>query len=681
VVWLVEAAALGVTAGILPGMKIDYQGDRLVAALLGGSLVIALLNALVRPLFIVLTVPLNAATVGASTLLINALILKIADWLSPAFETGGLIGTIIATLILTAVNTILLHLLSIDEDGSFYTGVVVWLIRHRQRDEPAAAEAGRGIVMLEIDGLSYTMLQKATAEGYMPRLRRLLEEGGHAATPYDCGLPSQTSSCQAGIMYGDNRDIPAFRWYEKERGKLVSSSDFDDAYEMNARLSTGRGLLRNGLGVDNHMAGDAYRTVVVMSALRNQTPERKKRAARALNLFFINPYLFERSVVLALADLAVELWQGSRQRRRNVQPRIDRRKKGYPFSRIATNVLLRDLSTFTVLAGMVRGEPAIYTTYVGYDEVAHHAGPATHDALATLKGLDKHLARVFELAVRETEVGRSYDVFVLSDHGQSWGATFRQRYGLTLDEFFRQTLEGKATVAAVDATEHAGGQTRAFLDQVKGMADEGESGGVRGRALRAVSGTLERPVGGQEPVAAGMDAKVVVAAGGNIANAYFDLRSGKITLPELEEAYPGLVDTIVAHEGVGFVVAHLSDDEAVVVGKGGVRELATGTVEGDDPLARYDDPVLRAAQLAYLASFPHAGDLVVISTLYDDGTVAAFEELVGNHGGLGGLQTEPFIVHPADMTMPSTTNSCDVFAVLDGRRGGGPATAPPGHGA
>jgi len=51
------------------------------------------------------------------------------------------------------------------------------------------------------------------------------------------------------------------------------------------------------------------------------------------------------------------------------------------------------------------------------------------------------------------------------------------------------------------------------------------------------------------------------------------------------------------------------------------------------------------------------------------GTVAAFEELVGNHGGLGGPQTEPFIVHPADMTVPPTTNSCDVFAVLDGRRG------------
>jgi hypothetical protein len=86
-------------------------------------------------------------------------------------------------------------------------------------------------------------------------------------------------------------------------------------------------------------------------------------------------------------------------------------------------------------------------------------------------------------------------------------------------------------------------------------------------------------------------------------------------------------------------------------------------------LGPYGDPDHRAAQLLRLARFPNAGDLIVNSTLYKDGQVAAFEELVGSHGGLGGQQTEAFILHPADMKVPQTRNASDLFALLDARRG------------
>jgi hypothetical protein len=72
--------------------------------------------------------------------------------------------------------------------------------------------------------------------------------------------------------------------------------------------------------------------------------------------------------------------------------------------------------------------------------------------------------------------------------------------------------------------------------------------------------------------------------------------------------------------------------------------------------------------------FPHSGDLMVISTVYPDGTVAALEELIGSHGGLGGEQTDAFIFHPAQMDVPATRNSIDVFHILNARRG---LPAPP----
>jgi hypothetical protein len=92
-------------------------------------------------------------------------------------------------------------------------------------------------------------------------------------------------------------------------------------------------------------------------------------------------------------------------------------------------------------------------------------------------------------------------------------------------------------------------------------------------------------------------------------------------------------------------------------------------VTGSDPLEPFGQPDHHSAQFLRLAEYPHAGDLIVNSTLYPDGHVAAFEELIGSHGGLGGQQTEAFLFHPADMVVPHTSNATDTFALLDARRG------------
>jgi hypothetical protein len=83
----------------------------------------------------------------------------------------------------------------------------------------------------------------------------------------------------------------------------------------------------------------------------------------------------------------------------------------------------------------------------------------------------------------------------------------------------------------------------------------------------------------------------------------------------------------------------------------------------------YGDSDLRAKQVRRVADFPHVGDIMVLSTVYPDGTVAAMEELIGSHGGMGGEQTDAFLLHPGDMQVPATTNSSDVFAILNARRG------------
>ena len=664
VVWAFEALSLLVLHWLVPGISLsDPEGVGIATVAMSVALVLAVVNGLIRPVVVMLALPLNMITLGLFTLVINAAMLRLTAYVLPDFVVDGWGAALLGTVVLAAVNTVLTAITTIDDDFSFFEGVVQWLSKRRRVE--VDAHPGRGLVLLEIDGLSCRRMRRAAEKGYMPTVREMVLNGTHKLSDYDCGLPSQTSSCQAGIMYGDSFDIPAFRWYDKDRRKLVASNNFRDAAEMNARFARGQGLLRGGSSVNNHMAGDARKTLFTMSVLTDRPDDMQRRSLGDLNLFFVNPYMFIRTLLLTLWDVLVELGQGVRQRLRNVRPRVNRLHKGYPFVRAATNVFLRDLATFMVIMDVIRGEPVIYTTFVGYDEVAHHAGPDTSDAMRTLRGFDKQLRRIVD--VIERKAPRPYDVILLSDHGQTLGATFEQRYGQTLTEFIEGLLEEKATVTEVNATENSYGHALKLMAEIQAMEQHVPVGRVReatvGRARGAIQGRLER----SQPAA--MDAQVIVCASGNLANVYFDLRTGKVSLPELNLAYPGLVDALVAHPGVGFVVSYDQDGAPWAFGKDGGRNLQTGAVSGADPLLPYGAPDHRAAQLLGMAGYPHAGDLIVNSSLFPDGQVAAFEELVGSHGGLGGQQTEAFMLHPADMVVRPTSSATEVFSMLDARRG------------
>ncbi len=137
-----------------------------------------------------------------------------------------------------------------------------------------------------------------------------------------------------------------------------------------------------------------------------------------------------------------------------------------------------------------------------------------------------------------------------------------------------------------------------------------------------------------------------------------------------------MVDALIAHEGIGLVVGYADDGTAVAMGKEGSRNVHTGEVVGVDPLIAYAPDSgygacsleTRVWQVKRVMDFPSAGDLWLISTHFEDGTVAALEELVGNHGGMGGPQTDSFIFHPPHIEVPETRASIDVFNILNGYR-------------
>ena len=190
----------------------------------------------------------------------------------------------------------------------------------------------------------------------------------------------------------------------------------------------------------------------------------------------------------------------------------------------------------------------------------------------------------------------------------------------------------RGTVAGVEAgDENATGVDRAF-DEATGRT------GSKARTRRD-----RRDVG---------DRDAIVLGSGNLGLVYLMASSSRMTLEEIEERHPALVPALCAHPHVGFVLVRSATEGALVLGAGGRRRLADDAVVGADPLAGFAPNASRHLRRA--DGFPHVADLVV-NSFYDPVTEegCAFEELISFHGGMGGPQTQPFILHPARLPMPA----------------------------
>ena len=436
VVWFVDTISLLVTAWILPGITIqpgEVNSVFVVATV--AALLLGIVNLLVRPLILLIAVPLGWMIVLVVGFFVNAITLLITSALLPAFEVDSFWWAFFGGLILSFVNMIITELLDMDSENSFYANQVLRQAS-RQSEMAPGDEDKRGVVMVEIDGLSYEHMQMALEGGFMPTMQRLIDEYGYQLSLVDCGVPATTPACQAGILLGNNDNIPAFRWLNKETGEMLAGGQAAAIIEPD--LSDGHGLLEGGSSISNMFSGDADKSILTFSKITEGTKEDKKKRARDMYMLMRNPYFFMRVLVLFFADVVQEVYQGWQQRRQDVQPRLNRLHNGYPFLRSGVNVFVRDVAAYLTILDIVRGVPAIYSLFAGYDEVAHHSGPSTHDAMLTLRQFDKTLAHI--LRAIEEKAPRPYEFILLSDHGQSFGHTFEQRYEISITDYVKSLL-------------------------------------------------------------------------------------------------------------------------------------------------------------------------------------------------------------------------------------------------
>lgn len=383
---------------------------------------------------------------------------RLPVWLYPLLTfvlTGGvvmLVGNLIPgvqitrvstglwiSIVLTVVNTVLGSLLSLDLDEKFFNNVTRKLVA--RRGQPIQTEVP-GFLFLEIDGLGEKVFRQALEKGKMPAVKRWLDAGTHKITGWETDFSAQTGAMQTGILMGSNEEVPAYRWWDRKECRIVMSGSPVDAVSIEKRLSSGRGLLSDGgASRSNMFSGDAAESLFTFGTMLN----RRHNPGPGFYLYLVSPFIIARLLTLFCVEVVKEVWQAWRQRLRKDRFIIRRRNLLYAFLRGVMGPVLQDLTTYTVISDVLRGLPAIYALYAGYDDLAHFAGMETPEAYGVLEETNRYFARI-ERALQYAP--RPYHIVVLSDHGQSTGPAFQNAHGISLEELVKGLAGGDGQVYA-----------------------------------------------------------------------------------------------------------------------------------------------------------------------------------------------------------------------------------------
>ena len=629
---LVSGLALAVAAWLLPGLSVDG-----LPALVLGAVLLAALNDASRllALWLLITPPIIFSQVVR--FLAEIVLIVVVGRVVPGIHVTNLTSAVWGAVVISLAVAVFADALGVSDDHSYYGSLVRQLVA-RNRHRPSSDVPG--LLVVQIDGLSRPVLEQLTRAGTAPALHRLIRSGDATLGRWVVMLPSVTPASQAGILHGRNDDIPGFRWYEKPTRRLIVANRPDDAAEIVRRVSDGHGLLApDGASIGNLVTGDAARSYLTMATIKTDTSPSETGLRR--HGLVVNSVDYGRLAVLMVGEFLRSLYQAERRRSAGDQPRLAGALRSAG-ERALTNVALRVLSTTLVIEELYADAPIVYVDFTGFDATAHHSGPDRRESADALEAIDRSIDTLIRAARHTT---RPYHLVVLSDHGQTLGATFHQRYGTSLGDVIAR-LMGPSTSwrGAGDGAEYTGTSRRMLTELGRGHGVAALIGRTLPGDAGSRSGTGSTPM--ERDPAAEEAPDLVVCSSGNLALVSFTVSDERLTLEAIEARYPGLVDGLRAHPGISATMVRSERDGPLVLGHAGRAGLDSGAVDGIDPMPSLGEGA--AACLRRLDGFANVADLVLIGS-FDErtGEVVGFEELIGSHGGLGGPQGEPFILYPS----------------------------------
>jgi hypothetical protein len=473
--------------------------------------------------------------------------------------------------------------------------------------------SARRLVIVQLDGVSRTRLERAMADGDMPALAARLSHGGHAVSSCRSGAPASTPAFQAGLFYGVSPSVPGFVWLDRETGREVRMDRAADAAHVEGTLSRtgGAPLLRGGTAYFSIFSGGAALPHFCLSGLAGELElewyEANLGPPDALASTIAHSVTAARSAVLLAHEIGAGIVDGVRWAaalgRLKHEPR-------FLVHRLLIGAVLRELAVQGILLDLSRGIPVVYVDFLGFDEYAHRRGPDSPAALRNLAAMDAALAMIFAAVDAAPELG--YDVYVLSDHGHVATRPFEALVGCPLPEFVA-------------------------------MAERGEP-----LPRRTTPGTPNRGLLGGRSLGIGRTDTVATAEAGDLAHVYFLRESGPLPLDAIRARHWRVIAALSASHAVG-VLAARGGRRGFALVRGAVLDLSDPQ---DVRRLPHPNPQLLAVYLSDLVSVPESGDLVVLGWRGAGRDVVAYAWEFGSHGGVAPEELETFVLHPASCRFP-----------------------------
>lgn len=496
-----------------------------------------------------------------------------------------------------------------------------WTTR-RRRDALTGHGEEPGLLLIQIDGLARTQLERAVDSRRMPFLRRLLRHEGYRLHSFYPGLPSTTAAVQAELYYGVRGAVPAFSFYDriKRRHGVMCSPDWAKEVEASCAAQA-QGLLEGGSSWSNIYTGGATQdeSHFCAASIGLEDMWRTGKIGNIFMFILLHPLstllialLIAVELLLALADLVAGVFRGEK----------IIRELQLVISRMFVTIGLRELITLGAAVDLARGLPVVHVNFVGYDEQAHRRGPGSAYAHWSLLGIDRSIRALHRAA--EESSRRDYAVWIFSDHGQERVRSFDLEKAGGIDEVVRAALDLSQTRdAAWRSRSHDRPHPPWWLTR------------------RGVERTFAQWSAASN-LTPGEEATFTVAAIGPVAHVYF-------AQPLDDAKRLALARRLVEQGRVPGVVLKLQDDTIRWI------HAAGETAVPDEVLPLLPHPeTLReelAEDLATLARHPHTGDLMLLG--WSPGAAPfTFAPEHGAHAGLGPEETRGFVLLPPHTRLP-----------------------------
>ena len=265
-----------------------------------------------------------------------------------------------------------------------------------------------------------------------------------------------------------------------------------------------------------------------------------------------------------------------------------------------SKIILGQFSCFLTEIEIMRNTEKIFVDFLLYDEYAHEYGPTNHATLSSLRLIDRYIKRIVQ-SVKKSE--RSYDIILLSDHGQTDSIPFDFPI------------------------------IRSIPDIKKSLLNE----------LYSVVETYGSP----QPTEGKKELYVVPA--GSTLQLYFSNSLTKGLLEsEINTEFPHFISNLLSWEEFGWVLVRRNENSSIIYGKkGSVILHSNKTYEvKDTPFPNCEASEMKhiIASFHAYSTFTNNGDLVIFGNVSKNHKVYSFEKHLGTHGGFYGPMTKPFIM-------------------------------------